>query len=796
VGSVLDSSHLPPSANVGDGYITQNTGHLWVWDGTQWHDVGQVQGPPGPAGPAGSIGPAGPTGAIGATGPAGPQGSTGSTGPQGTTGATGATGATGPAGATGPQGNPATQTPWAQNIDGAGKNLTGVNSIVAASLQSPVLNLPDQAASVVYNWVYSHQSGVLRWQRGSDSSTSLEMDANATVLHMPWKVAIGSTGTPAYPVDVTGDVNITGNYRVNGALFTSGLADPTTTKGDLIARGTSAPATRLGVGTDGQTLTADSTQALGVKWTTPAAAIITSVFGRTGAVTAQSGDYSAALVTNAVSVLGSYPDPGWITSLAWAKITGAPTLFADPTTAKGDLIARGTSAPATRLIVGTNNQILTADSTQTLGVKWAAPIVASVFTRTGAVIAVSGDYTAAMVTNAVDSTASYPNPAWITSLAWGKLTGLPVLVNTFNTRSGTVTPTTGDYTAAMITNAVDSTVSYSNPVWISNLPWSKITGAPAFLVSPWTSDVDAGSFGLSNVKAIGIGVAYPSAGGFSASIGGTGPVIVGTLTSADTVNTTAEARLVFAEGASGWYQGISGKQNAAAPVLTFAVSATANTWTERMRINSTGHVLINTTTDGADTLQVSGSIQCTYIMPQTGGALGVGATSVASGMNAMLQVNTTTNGVHISSIGGGDGAYRSRMASGTPGTPGATALNAIIGGIITSGHTGSGFSVKRSSIEFVASETWSTTGNGVMMKFNTTAATTLTTAERLRIQDSGRILIPGTLADDAVNLLQVGGGVSFQGTIVATALPSVAPAAGSKQLWYDPADGNRVKFVP
>lgn len=27
-------------------------------------------------------------------------------------------------------------------------------------------------------------------------------------------------------------------------------------------------------------------------------------------------------------------------------------------------------------------------------------------------------------------------------------------------------------------------------------------------------------------------------------------------------------------------------------------------------------------------------------------------------------------------------------------------------------------------------------------------------------------------------------------------LPSVAPAAGSKQMWYDPADSNRVKYVP
>ena len=54
------------------------------------------------------------------------------------------------------------------------------------------------------------------------------------------------------------------------------------------------------------------------------------------------------------------------------KWAAPPAGFVDPTTTLGDLIVRGASAPATRLAVGANGQVLTADSTQPGGIKWAA----------------------------------------------------------------------------------------------------------------------------------------------------------------------------------------------------------------------------------------------------------------------------------------------------------------------------------------------------------------------------------------------------------------------------------------
>jgi len=64
VGSVPNSGGLTGVSNPteGDGWITADTGHLWVFTGpapndsiTKWTDVGQIVGPPGPAGQRGSL---------------------------------------------------------------------------------------------------------------------------------------------------------------------------------------------------------------------------------------------------------------------------------------------------------------------------------------------------------------------------------------------------------------------------------------------------------------------------------------------------------------------------------------------------------------------------------------------------------------------------------------------------------------------------------------------------------------------------------------------------------------------
>lgn len=83
----------------------------------------------------------------------------------------------------------------------------------------------------------------------------------------------GSGGAKgAVPAPASGDTAAGKFLKADGTWAVpsgSGMSNPMTTKGDIIAGGTSGAANRLGVGSDGQVLTADSTQTLGVKWATP-----------------------------------------------------------------------------------------------------------------------------------------------------------------------------------------------------------------------------------------------------------------------------------------------------------------------------------------------------------------------------------------------------------------------------------------------------------------------------------------------------------------------------------------------
>ena len=142
------------------------------------------------------------------------------------------------------------------------------------------------------------------------------------------------TGTPS-----TGQV-LTATSSSAASWAAGGGSSPLTTKGDIFGHSTTDA--RIPVGTDGYVLLADSGQALGVGYSTRDVALNShKITGLTeGAAAGEAATYSAT--------------PAGIV------------------TTKGDVIAASGSHAVGRLGVGSDGQVLTADSAQALGVKWAA----------------------------------------------------------------------------------------------------------------------------------------------------------------------------------------------------------------------------------------------------------------------------------------------------------------------------------------------------------------------------------------------------------------------------------------
>jgi hypothetical protein len=103
--------------DVGDAYMTEDTGDLWVWtESKTWIDMGHIVGPIGPQGVVGDQGPDGPKGDEGEHGVHGEPGVHGDPGEKGETGDIGLPGSDGLSGEDGVDGNQG--LPGAPGLDG------------------------------------------------------------------------------------------------------------------------------------------------------------------------------------------------------------------------------------------------------------------------------------------------------------------------------------------------------------------------------------------------------------------------------------------------------------------------------------------------------------------------------------------------------------------------------------------------------------------------------------------------------------------------------------------------------
>ena len=268
-GSVTSASELPTSGvTIGAGYISQDNGHLWVWDGANWVDAGSIQGPQGAAGPQGLQGPQGaqgeqgPAGAVGAQGPAGPQGIAGADGAQGPAGPTGVDGVQGPQGMQGPQGPAGAAGPQgsqgvagAQGVAGEAGPQGAIGPQGAAGSQGP--QGPQGPAGADGTSISIQGSAATENDLPTSGNNGDGYIVQSTGFLWIWDgsdwIEAGNIQGPAGPV---GPAGAQGPAGPQGAAGVAGAQGPAGAQGDVGAQGAVGPAGPIGPmgpqGADGQ----------------------------------------------------------------------------------------------------------------------------------------------------------------------------------------------------------------------------------------------------------------------------------------------------------------------------------------------------------------------------------------------------------------------------------------------------------------------------------------------------------------------------------------------------------------
>lgn len=200
-------------------------------------------------------------------------------------------------------------------------SLTGIVHAVSGLLSASLIVNADVSAAAAIAYSKLNLTGSIV---NADVSVSAAIAFSKLAALTSANILVGSAGNVATAVAVTGDISLTNGgvtaYSGTVPLLKGGTGtaaasanaafnalSPLTTKGDVLTFSTVNA--RLGVGSDGQVLTADAAQTLGIKWATPTTGTVTSV----------------ALAVPATSILGVSGSP----------VTGSGTLTLTTTGTSG-----------------------------------------------------------------------------------------------------------------------------------------------------------------------------------------------------------------------------------------------------------------------------------------------------------------------------------------------------------------------------------------------------------------------------------------------------------------------------
>ena len=162
-----------------------------------------------------------------------------------------------------------------------------------------------------------------------DVSAGAGAIAASSVSYVPTGTIGSSNVQTAVEEVATEAANATNLTSGTVAVARGGTGLASYTKGDLLAASAATTLTKLGVGTNGHVLTADSAEATGLKWAAVTAGTVTNVTSSTGALT-----IATSTTTPALTIRAATTSVDGIVQLSDSTSTTSSVLAATPTAVK------------------------------------------------------------------------------------------------------------------------------------------------------------------------------------------------------------------------------------------------------------------------------------------------------------------------------------------------------------------------------------------------------------------------------------------------------------------------------
>ncbi|OYV27700.1 MAG: hypothetical protein B7W98_01245, partial [Parcubacteria group bacterium 20-58-5] len=362
------------------------------------------------------------------------------------------------------------------------------------------------------------EAGIATTQASNAASSAAAAAASAASVNpmtTQYDLIVGGVSGAAtrYGVGANGQVLSVVSGAVAWAANPAGFANPMTTAGDVIIAGAGGTPTRLALGASTYVLASNGTT---LSWVPPGSGsgAVSSVFGRTGAVTAVSGDYTFAQIGSKPTTLAGYgiTDPVALTSGS-AAFTGTVTGSNLSGTNTGDQNLSGyallsgatfTGAVGATNLSGTN----TGDQTSVSGNAGTATTLATARTISGVLF--DGSANIVIPYSGISGTPSLSGYALVSGQAF---TGAISATNLSGTNTGDQTITlTGDVTGT-------GAGSFATTIAAGAVTLAKMANiATGSLIGRSTA-----ATGVPEVITVGSGLSL-SAGTLSATAGGGGTV--------------------------------------------------------------------------------------------------------------------------------------------------------------------------------------------------------------------------------------------------------------------------------